>query len=93
VTVTGWNFAQVNAMEFPDVLELQKYWLEFPPVHLAIRGLLQPKGSTWNGGTAKQPLSRSQKKAEEFVDRAPVKSAASLPAHILKFIQENRKHE
>jgi hypothetical protein len=50
-------------MDFPFVVELLEYWLEYPPVHLLLRGLAGYKGQSG------RPDSWRAKRAEEMGDQ------------------------
>ncbi len=82
MTVTGWRIAEVNAMEYPDVIELTRYWNQFPPVHISLRGLVGSKGSTWNKTeTPEVPAA---------IANLPVQSTDMLPEAVQKFLEETK---
>ncbi len=45
MTATGYTLDEADAMPFPKVVELFRYWLECPPAHLLLKGFVGYKGS------------------------------------------------
>ncbi len=71
-------------MEFPDVLMLEKYWLEYPPIHIAVRGLVGPKRSTGNIPT----LSATE---QRMIAQGSVVPFKKLPDGVKNFLRSTAK--
>ena len=40
VTATGWTLPQLEAIPWPEALDLLDYWSRNPPIHMAVQGML-----------------------------------------------------
>ncbi len=72
-------------MEYPDVIDLTDYWADFPPVHVALRGIVRPAGRPAPGPA--KPTDTEQR----LVAGSNVKPFKETPAHILRVLQERKK--
>ena len=50
-----------GAMDYPDVMDLLNYWVEYPPDHLLLRGLAGYEGTKNGSG---QPAKRKSEGIE-----------------------------
>lgn len=44
MTVCGFTAAEIDALPFPDWLDLRRYWRKNPPVHLLVKWFVGYKG-------------------------------------------------
>ncbi len=40
VTATGWTLPELEAIPWPEALDLLDYWAHNPPIHMAVQGML-----------------------------------------------------
>jgi hypothetical protein len=73
-------------MEFPDVLSLDSYWSRFPPVHIAVSGIVGPKRST--GNISKPELTPTE---QRMVAQGSVVPFKKLPDGVKNFLRSNAK--
>lgn len=69
-------------MPFPEVLELDGYWAKYPPPHIALRGIVVPKGST---GNIPPTMTDAEKR---IMDNGNVLPFKSLPPTIQSWLKE-----
>lgn len=68
------------------MLTLEKYWLEFPPLHIAVRGLVGPKRST--GNISKPQLTPTEQRMTAQGSVVPFKK---LPDGVKNFLRSTAK--
>lgn len=77
----------MNETPWPDVLDLFKYWSDYPPPHIALNHVLIYLG-------AKSPNMDRQRAAElnsaekQIAAESNVRSFKRLPKHVQQFVQE-----
>ncbi len=68
---------QVGAFEFPFVVELLEYWLEYPPEHLLLRAMAHYEGKSKKGRSNWRSRRAQEMDDEQYVPDLPEKSERS----------------
>ncbi len=76
-------------MAFPDFIDLLAHWNEFPPVHIALGGIVRPKSSTGNKPSGKAVMNDVEAR---FLDRGNVLPFKNLPPAVQKWLKETKAH-
>jgi hypothetical protein len=71
-------------MPLPQLWDLLKYWRDFPPAHVLLRGYVGWKGPADEIADAHQPFQMP-------AGLGDVPRASHVPAHIMQVIEENRR--
>jgi hypothetical protein len=101
-TELGKTPEEAGAIDFPDVMDLLDYWLEYPPTHLLVRGLAGYKGKQEQGNwrskraeemgdmeyTPEPKTEKEQRIASEFVPKTgSAKHLDCAPPHVQQAIE------
>jgi hypothetical protein len=81
--VTQWTLEYIDALPFPDVIDLFTYWLDCPPTHLLLRGFVG-----YN-----PPSTEPTELERRFLPTGPGTPLKTLPASVQDFVLKAMMHK